>query len=281
MESVRIKAYAKVNLTLAVTGVDGTYHTIDSIVASVDLYDLIVIKKRKDRLVTCTMHGLDSENIPFEHNNAVKAAELFIGAFATNGADIRVYKNIPLGAGLGGSSADAAGVLNGLCKLYKINDLPKLKLLADMTGSDTRYMLSGGFARLTGRGGEVRSLDGKLKLNLLLLVPRTGVSTAQCYALYDKMLSDAGNSDTAESALVSGDLKGFSENLSNALTAPAIVLNGEVGQCINDLKAFCPLAVNMTGSGSGVYALFENSEMCEYARSRYGGTAKTYRLKTR
>ena len=116
---------------------------------------------------------------------------------------------------------------------------------------------------------------------MLLLVPRTGVSTAQCYALYDKMLSDAGNSDTAESALVSGDLKGLSENLSNALTAPAIVLNGEVGQCINDLKAFCPLAVNMTGSGSGVYALFENSEMCEYARSRYGGTAKTYRLKTR
>ena len=50
MESVRIKAYAKVNLTLAVTGSDGTYHTIDSIVASVDLYDLIVIKKRKDRL---------------------------------------------------------------------------------------------------------------------------------------------------------------------------------------------------------------------------------------
>jgi len=150
-----------------------------------------------------------------------------------------------------------------------------------MTGSDTRYMLSGGYARLTGRGGEVRSLDGKLKLNLLLLVPRTGVSTAQCYALYDKMLSDAGNSDTAESALVSGDLKGLSENLSNALTAPAIVLNGEVGQCINDLKAFCPLAVNMTGSGSGVYALFENSEMCEYAGSRYGGTAKTYRLKTR
>ena len=65
---------------------------------------------------------------------------------------------------------------------------------------------------------------------MLLLVPRTGVSTAQCYALYDKMLSDAGNSDTAESALVSGDLKGLSENLSNALTAPAIVLNGEVGK---------------------------------------------------
>lgn len=141
MGSVRIKAYAKINLTLFVCGKKDGYHALDSLVASVNLFDAITIKKRKDRLVSIAMHGMGSESIPFEKNNAAKAAELFVEKFGTCGADITVYKNIPMGAGLGGSSADAAGVLNGLAKLYKIDDMAALKLIADQTGSDTRYML--------------------------------------------------------------------------------------------------------------------------------------------
>lgn len=281
MESVRIKAYAKINLTLAITGVSGGYHMLDSIVATVDLYDLIIIKKRKDKLVSITMRGLGSEGIPFEDNNAVKAAELFIETFKTNGADITVFKNIPMGAGLGGSSADAAGVLNGLAKLYKINDLPALKLIADKTGSDTRYMLTGGYARLFGRGDEVKAIDSKLKLNILMLVPKSGVSTAQCFCLFDRTQKAGGNSDLAESALIGNNERLLSQNLTNALLSPAISLNSDVKECFDSLNAFCPLAVNMTGSGSGVYAIFENREMCEYAKSRYLGGALAYCLKTR
>lgn len=281
MESVRVKAYAKVNLTLIITGTGGGYHLLDSIVATVDMYDLIILKKRKDRLVSIDMRGMDSESIPFEQNNAVKAAELFIEKFGTNGVDIKIFKNIPMQAGLGGSSADAAGVLNGLKKLYKINDLPSLKLIADMTGSDTKYMLTGGYARLSGRGDIVRGIESKLKLNMLMLIPESGVSTAQCFSLFDRTGIAGGNSDRAENALISDDLKSLSENLSNALATPAICLNGEIKECFDDLRAFCPLAVNMTGSGSGVYALFENREMCDYAKSRYLGKAKAYCLKTR
>lgn len=281
MESVRVKAYAKVNLTLFITGTGGGYHLLDSIVATVDMYDLIILKKRKDRLVSIDMRGMDSESIPFEQNNAVKAADLFIEKFGTNGVDIKIFKNIPMGAGLGGSSADAAGVLNGLKKLYKINDLPSLKQIADMTGSDTKYMLTGGYARLSGRGDIVRGIESKLKLNMLMLIPESGVSTAQCFSLFDRTGIAGGNSDRAENALISDDLKSLSENLSNALATPAICLNGEIKECFDDLRAFCPLAVNMTGSGSGVYALFENREMCDYAKSRYLGKAKAYCLKTR
>ena len=281
MESVRIKAYAKINLTLHITGTERGYHMLDSLVASVDMYDAITIKKRRDKLVSITMHGMGSESIPMECNNAVKAATAFVEKFGTGGADITIYKNIPMGAGLGGSSADSAGVLNGLAKLYKTDDLASLKLIADMTGSDTRYMLSGGWARLYGRGDIVKAIDSKLKLHILLLVPADTVSTAQCYSVFDRVGTVGGDSDLAERAVVERDIEGLAGSLSNALMPAAVSLSGEIQRCIEELKKFAPLAVNMTGSGSGVYALFENKEMCAYAKSRYKGTARAYILEVK
>ncbi|MDE6598055.1 MAG: 4-(cytidine 5'-diphospho)-2-C-methyl-D-erythritol kinase [Clostridia bacterium] len=280
MESVRIKSYAKLNLTLSITGVADGYHTIDSLVTSVDLYDLIVLKKRTDKQVTITMHGCGSEGIPYESNNAVKAAQYFIEAYDTYGADITVYKNIPMGAGLGGSSADSAGVLNGLEKLYGTRDLAGKKLLADRTGSDTRYMLSGGYARLTGRGNEVTPIESDLKLNYLLLAPETEVSSAQCYKTYDEMGGGDGDTQKALSALLNGDREALAKNLCNDLAPAAKQLTKEVVVAFDELASFAPLAVNMTGSGSGVYALFDSPELRAYAKSRYRGKFRTIELKT-
>ncbi len=280
MESVCVKSYAKLNLTLRVTGVKDGYHMLDSIVASVDLYDLIVLKKRSDKLITVTMHGCGCEYIPPEENSAVKAAQAFVDYYGCGGADITVYKNIPMGAGLGGSSADPAGVLNGLEKLYGTNDLTGKKLLADYAGSDVRYMLSGGYARLTGRGNEVTPLESDLKLNFLLLVPDCGVSSAQCYKTYDLIGGGGATCGDAESALVCGDKQGLAKSLFNDLTCAAVKLCPDVGKAIDELSAFDPLAVNMTGSGSGVYALFDNAEFCAYAKSRYRGKFRMIELKT-
>ena len=279
METVRVKSYAKLNLTLNITGVKDGYHMLDSVVTTVDLYDLIVIKKRRDKQVFITMHGCGSESIAFEDNNAAKAAQLFIEKFDTNGADITIYKNIPMGLGVGGSSADSAGVLRGLAKLYKINDIAGLKILADATGSDTRYMLSGGYARLFGRGDEVKPIDGNLKLNFLLLAPKEGVSTAQCYKTFDGFKSFGGNSDDTENAIINGDKHSLS--LNNALAPAAKILSADIQTAFDELLSFDPLAVNMTGSGSGVYAVFENAEFCAYAKSRYRGKFTTYMLKTK
>ena len=278
MGSVRVKSYAKLNLTLNITGVKDGYHLLDSVVTTVDLYDAIVIKKRKDKQVTITMHGQGSEAIFFEENNAVRAAKAFIGAYATCGCDIKVYKNIPLGLGMGGSSADAAGVLNGLSKLYGVNDTAGLKLLADSVGSDTRYMLSGGYARLFGRGDEVMPIESSLKLNFLLLAPKEGVSTALCYKTFDSLSKLGGDSESAQEAIEKEDK--YSLKLNNALFPAAKTLSSEVGEAYEELKSFDPLAVNMTGSGSGVYALFENEQFCQYAKSRYTGKFTPYILKT-
>ena len=137
MDIVKILAYAKLNLTLDVTGKTGEYHDLDSVAVTINLFDKIIAKKRKDKLVNVTMRGMGSEKLVPEENNAVRAGEAFVKAFSTLGADITIYKEIPMGAGLGGSSADAAGVLNALAKMYAVKDEKKLKELADGLGSDT------------------------------------------------------------------------------------------------------------------------------------------------
>ncbi|MBR2441926.1 MAG: 4-(cytidine 5'-diphospho)-2-C-methyl-D-erythritol kinase [Clostridia bacterium] len=275
MNTVKIKAYAKVNLTLEITGIEGGYHMLDSLVASVDIFDFIVLKKRKTPLSSILMKGMDSESIPPERNNALKAAEAFSKAFGTNGADITVYKNIPMGAGLGGSSADVSGVLNGMAKLYGITDREKLKALADGLGSDTGYMLNGGYARLQGRGEKVALLDLENKLHFLLICPPTGVSSGACYQKYDelpKTLEWRENmADGCIAALQEKDINGVGRYLTNDLYKPAVHLNPDVERAMEEAQSFSPVGAVMTGSGSCVLALFETKELCEWAKSRYRG----------
>ena len=271
MNTVKIKAYAKVNLTLDVLGTEGGYHQLDSFVASLDLYDLIVVKKRKDPLIFVTMHGQGSESIPPEKNNAQKAGEKFVERFQTTGADITVYKNIPIGGGLGGSSADISGVLNGLSRLYGVDE-PSVKTLADELGSDTGYMLTGGFARISGRGEKVERIAGKEKLHLFLLCPKTSVSSGECYKKYDERgRTYPPATNDALTAYLAGDFETLGKSLSNHLFESAKELNGDVAQAVSELSAFSPLGVSMTGSGSTAFALFENKEYCEWAKSRYEG----------
>lgn len=277
MNTVKIKAYAKLNLTLQITGVKDGYHLLDSLVCSLDIFDYIVLKKRKDGLSSVTMHGMDSESIPPEKNNALKAAEAFSARFQTTGADITVYKNIPIGAGLGGSSADISGVLNGMAKLYSIQDDDALGELADSLGSDTRYMLKGGFARMQGRGEKVTALTKMPTLYFLLLCPNDGVSAGACYKKYDELQAcctakNAVNAtDNCIAALQQNDINGVGRYVMNDLFPAASVLSASVARAMEEAQAFSPLGAVMTGSGSCVAALFETKELCEWAKSRYRG----------
>lgn len=277
MNVVKIKSYAKVNLTLDVAGEENGYHLLDSFVASVDLYDLVVVRKRRDKLVSVTMHGLGSEGIPPESNNALKAGEAFVERFQSLGADITIYKNIPMGAGLGGSSADAAGVLRGMAGLYGVADSDALGALADASGSDTKYMLKGGFCRMRGRGDRLDFLPPvKQRLWLLLICPRSSVSSGACYKEYDKSPSSLKSTKNCIDAFCRGDLNGVGRYLTNALYEPAARLNGEVERALEEARSFSPLGASMTGSGSCVMALFETKELCDWAKSRYKGSFRTY-----
>ena len=284
MKSVKVKSYAKINLTLEIKGIEGGFHMLDSLVASVDLFDLILLKKRKDKQSTVRMKGMASEEIPTEQNNAYKAALAFSKRFDCCGADITVYKNIPIGAGLGGSSADVVGVLNGMAKLYGIDDREALGELADRLGSDTRYMLTGGFARMQGRGEKVFFFDTDLTLHFLLLCPETSVSAGGCYRRYDVLPKtlDLKENFTEEclAALQQNNQNGVGRYVMNDLFPAAASLNSDVLTAKEALTSFSPLAVEMTGSGSCVFALFETRELCEWAKSRYRGDFRAYVVKT-
>lgn len=279
MDAARVKAYAKLNLTLFVTGEEGGYHNLDSLVTTVDLYDVVkVAKRRRDGEVRIEMHGRGSEIIDPEKNNAYRAAKAYVARYGCGGADITVYKNIPMEAGLGGSSADAAGVLKAMSRLYPQDDPAGLGELADGVGSDVRYLTEGGYARLFGRGDRVVKVDGALKLYFMLLLPPEGVSTAECFKIC--RISGGGNSDEAEKALVRGDAEALGKLMQNDLFAAAQSLNGDIARAAAELKEFDPLGVCMTGSGSGVFAAFSNPEFRDYAISRYGGKFKVFSLKT-
>lgn len=250
-----------------------------SVVASIDLADTLLLSKRKHSRIA--MHGMGSESIPPEKNNALKAAELYSRTFGTEGAEIVVYKDIPMGGGLGGSSADAAGVLKGMQKLYRLGTDAEIKALADSLGSDTGYLLKGGYALIEGRGEIVTPIEAKQALHLLLFLPDGEVSTPLCYRAYDGMPdADEGQTERVKEALSKGDLARLGESLYNSLTAPALTLNPNVAEALEEAKSFSPLGVSMSGSGSAVFALFENREFCEWAKSRYRGRCRLVVAKT-
>ncbi len=256
---------------------------MDSLVCTVDLYDLIKIKRRADDKITVEMHGMGAELIEPEKNNAYLAAVKYQSRFNCGGADIKIYKNIPMGAGMGGSSADAAGVLRGMAKLFGAGSEAQLKELADELGSDTGYLLTGGFARLNGRGERVLPLNVNAQLHIFALFPDGGVSTPQCYKLYDEISvggKSAKRTEEGISALENGDVAALAQSLSNALLTPAERLNPKIREALEELKSFSPLGVNMTGSGSAIYAVFETRELCLWAKSRYRGKCDSLVLHT-
>lgn len=282
MKRVKINAHAKINLTLEIVGQEGDYHLLDSLVATVDICDVITLSPRKDCLSSITMKGLGSEKIPLEQNNALKGAELFSKTFGVNGVDITVYKNIPIGAGLGGSSADVAGVLNGMAKLYGVSDRIKIQEIADTLGSDTKYMLQGGFARMRGRGVDVEKLSLAPTLHFFAICPGEGVSSGACYKEFDKMPMKNAPSQTENCIrfLMQKDLENAGRCLTNHLFAPACRLNSDIQKAYQEALSFSPLGVVMTGSGNCVLALFETKELCEWAQSRYKGKFRNFILKT-
>ncbi|MBQ4053163.1 MAG: 4-(cytidine 5'-diphospho)-2-C-methyl-D-erythritol kinase [Clostridia bacterium] len=284
MNSVKIKSYAKINLTLEIQGVENGFHLLDSVVANIDVSDTVYLKKKKGKNSSVIMHGQGSEKIPPEKNNALKAAEAFSAEFGTDGAEITIFKDIPIGAGLGGSSADICGVLNGMARLYGVEDREKLKRLADTLGSDTGYMLNGGFARMQGRGEKVTPIQADTTLYLMLICPKTSVSAGECYRKYDELPHTLAwresQTENCMRALIEKDVNGVGMSLTNDLYVPALHVNTEVQTAYEQALSFSPIGACMSGSGSAVFALFETKELCDWAKSRYKGKFQVYVAKT-
>lgn len=258
MKKIKLKANAKINLTLDVLGVTGNFHDIKSLVTSIDVSDEITLKKRKDGRVTIKCDGLPV-GCAAHDNNAFKAARLFKEKFGTKGVDIKITKRIPIGSGLGGSSADIAGVLNGMKQLFETDG--DLVPLANELGSDSAYMLTGGYAVMTGRGDKVAHDKIDTTLYFIIITEPTLISARASYKKYDELNKRSKQSTgTAEKALKEKDFEKFCSAIKNDLEDASAMIVPEIKGNIYLLKkAGAPTAL-MTGSGAAVYGVFNDKK---------------------
>ncbi len=183
------EAYAKLNLFLAVREArpDG-YHELDMVNAEAGLSDRLTFR---DRVVPGIEIRCSDKRIPLDHRNLVwKAASLLLGDRPDPGIDIKIEKRIPVGAGLGGGSSDAAvtlRTLNQVRSLGRDRDLPEL---AAQIGSDVPYSLVGGLCRCRGRGEQIERIEipqsSEPWLHVLLILPNVAVRTAYAYKWLDE-----------------------------------------------------------------------------------------------
>ena len=232
-----LAAHAKINLTLEVLGVrpDG-YHDLRSVVVPVPLHDDVVLEPADG--VSVEMPG----DLPQERNLAWRAADALRRATGCRkGARIRLVKRIPAGAGLGGGSADAAAVLNGLNDLWGLG-LAKGRLceIGATVGSDVPALVLGGAVLMEGRGERVAPLaDSPLRdfplhdlCRLVLRTPPVFVSTPRVFAEFRE--SDRGRGP-------------------NDLQPAACRLHPEIAAALEALRAEGCMGVQMSGSGSSVF----------------------------
>ena len=263
------KAYAKVNLALNVFNKNKEgFHNLDSLVVTVDLFDKVTLISRKDKQVNLRVAGFTGYANTFikEKDNAYKAATLYMKESGCNGVDIILKKNIPLSSGMGGSSACASATLLAMEEMYGCG--VNVEKLANALGSDTAYLLTGGYARLTGRGEQVLPLDIKTELKMLAIFPESGVDTTECFAMFDKNQSADKSDIDALINSFNGEELLYSE-CKNALTNSACLINNDLKNCIQFAKSLSPQACFMTGSGSTVIVMFESNELLLWAQEKF------------
>ncbi len=237
-----INARAKVNLALNVRGKEGSRHLLDGIYACCDLCDEIVLSARADKEIRVLYEGREGL---YEKDTSYAMARLLQETFHTPGADIFIRKHIPEKRGLGGSSADAAGVARAFLGEFGLDEIdPKLLL---SIGSDVPFQYAGGCARVRGEGELIKSVPLP-RIYLAVVIPPRGVSTAECFFTFDRMGGTSGDVDALTEDLLNEKEPVFFNALERAATAlvPEIV----VGRKTLEKAGF---ACGMTGSGSALF----------------------------
>ena len=253
-----VEACAKINWSLDITGVreDG-YHLMDMLMQPVSLRDTIRLRLAEDLSLTTSGFPLLR---PDENHLALRAARLLKAATGTPlGAAISVHKRIPVGAGMGGGSADAAGVLWGLNRLWNTGlSLAELEALGLQLGADVPFCLRGGLTRTRGIGEDMENLTCERFFPLIVVQPCRGLSTREIFRLWQADSNPHPDTDTAVQALREGDLVRLRASLGNVLQPVSSGLRPEIGQAIRKLKETGADISLMTGSGSAVFGVFRS-----------------------
>ena len=273
MDSISVEAYAKINIGLDVRGIrDDGYHDVRMVMQTIDICDTIILKKREDSVITVVS---DNDKIPSGSDNlAYKAAEEFRNEFNSEfsdefddwefGVDIIIQKRIPVSAGLGGGSADAAAVLKGMNILFNTGlSRDRLMQIGSRVGSDVPFCIFGWTAYAGGRGEKINPLLGFPKTHLVIVKPiDLGISTAKAYSALDNEESlyhpeiDSLVDALHEAAPIE-DIVGYMGNTFERVMVREHPVIGEIKTALEENGALRSL---MSGSGPSVYGIFKDEE---------------------
>jgi len=272
---LEFKSPAKINLGLFVVGKreDG-FHNIETLFQMVSLYDDLTLETRESGVeLECEGGGIAAD----DNNLALRAARLLqesIPEARSQGCHIRLKKNIPAGAGLGGGSGNAALVLWGLNRLWDLKlDRATLQTLSAQLGSDVPFFLASPAALGSGRGEILKPIKPIEKLNVIVVFPRVHIATAEVYQGLNLDLTTPRKTISILLKFFSeSDISSLGEHLQNDLEP--FVLKGfpEVRAVRDRLASLSPEGVLLSGSGSSVFALFQGRDRAETALARLQGT---------
>jgi 4-diphosphocytidyl-2-C-methyl-D-erythritol kinase len=270
-----VRAYAKINLDLRVLGTrpDG-FHELRTVFQSISLHDTVACIPRDGPFaIECATAG-----VPLDRSNLIwRAAESLWRALRRDGPIdgvlVRLEKRIPLQAGLGGGSADAAATLVGLARAWGVQLRPaQLTDVAATLGADVPFFLAGGTALGLGRGDEVYPLADLPRHWIVLLVPGFGVSTSEAYGWYDAERDLARGAFAREPQHVPGPWPSRSAQMINDLEVQIARHHPEIDQMKAALRRAGALAAAMSGSGSAVFGLFQKRRDAAAAVDRLAGS---------
>ncbi len=271
-----LQAYAKINWSLDITGVreDG-FHLMDMLMQPVSLADDITLLPSDDLSITT---GGFPRSRADESNLAYRAALAFRTETGyPGGVRIHVHKRIPMGAGIGGGSTDAAAVLAGLNSMWNTRLTgQELERIGLSLGADVPFFIRGGLTRTRGIGEQLESLRCEHNYWLIIIQPCPGLSTAQVFSLWQPSgRFSRPDTDNALFALQSGDLPAFCGCIANVLQPVSESLRPEIAVACDDLNRHGAVTALMTGSGSAVFGVFRSSAAAEKAYRILSGTYRT------
>jgi 4-diphosphocytidyl-2-C-methyl-D-erythritol kinase len=262
MASVTLRAFAKINLSLRVGAArpDG-FHDVRTILQAIDLCDRVKCAGRRGPFqIRCDMPG-----VPADRTNLVwRAAQLLWQAAGRDGdardTVVTLQKKIPMQAGLGGGSSDAAAALLGLRRLWKLRVPDELiHAIAVQLGSDVPFFLVGGTALGLGRGEEVYALERLPRYWAVLVIPPFGVATKAAYEWFDERAWTSSVSHLPDTWL------GRTTPLVNDLEAAVTARHPVITQLKQRFTERGALMTAMSGSGSTVFGVFKSASAAHRA----------------
>ena len=256
MKSLHIRSFAKINISLNIVNKreDG-FHELDSVMLPISMHDSLVVSKLNatDNFVTVDDFSIGT----FSYNLATFAIEKLQSIYHFNDKfRVLIHKVIPIQAGLGGGSSNAACTLKAVNTMLKLGATDEeLIEISKTLGCDIPFFIKCKPSRVQGVGEILTPITVKNNYYVLIVKPEAGCSTREVYGLSDQMTLKVCNIENVIKALEDGDDNLLASNISNALQEPAIKSVPAIQTIIDELKEKGLKIVQVTGSGSAVFAL--------------------------